>query len=88
MARPVNLAEARRRLPELVDRAAGGDAVVLARRGRPTAVIVSLHEHERARKAGLPRTLPDRSLRGSFKLVGTWADFERDLREIRAKMWR
>jgi prevent-host-death family protein len=42
MAKPVNIADAKARLPELVERAARGEEVVIARNGRPRARLVAL----------------------------------------------
>jgi prevent-host-death family protein len=41
-ARLVNVAEAKARLPELIERAAQGEEIVLARNGRPRARLVPL----------------------------------------------
>lgn len=38
----INVAEAKTRLPELIERAAKGEVIVLARAGKPRAKIVSL----------------------------------------------
>ena len=38
----VNVAEAKARLPELIERAAGGEEIVLARNGTPRARLVPL----------------------------------------------
>lgn len=40
--KPVNIADAKARLPELVERAARGEEVVIARNGKPRARLVSL----------------------------------------------
>lgn len=40
--RPVNIADAKARLPELVERAASGEEIVIARNGRPRARLVPL----------------------------------------------
>ena len=40
--KPVNIAEAKARLPELVERAARGDEIVIARNGKPRARLVAL----------------------------------------------
>jgi prevent-host-death family protein len=39
---PVNIAEAKARLPELVERAARGEEIVIARNGEPRARLVPL----------------------------------------------
>ena len=38
----VNIAEAKARLPELVERAAGGEEIIMARNGKPRAMLVPL----------------------------------------------
>lgn len=40
----VNVAEAKAHLPELIERAAGGEVIVLARAGRPRAKLVALED--------------------------------------------
>jgi prevent-host-death family protein len=40
--RPVNIADAKARLPELVERAASGEEIVIARNGQPRARLVPL----------------------------------------------
>jgi prevent-host-death family protein len=49
MSRRYSIAEARSRLPSIVDEAESGIAVELTRRGQPVAVLVSLREFERLR---------------------------------------
>jgi prevent-host-death family protein len=41
-SRPVNIADAKARLPELVQRAAAGEEIVIARHGKPQARLVPL----------------------------------------------
>src|SRR5262245_38158466 len=43
----VNLADARKNLPELADRAYAGQTFILARRGRELAVIIGIDEYNR-----------------------------------------
>jgi prevent-host-death family protein len=47
MPRRYTIAEARSRLPAIVDEAEAGADVELTRRGEPVAVVVSLREFER-----------------------------------------
>ena len=47
MAKPVNIADAKARLPELVERAARGEEVVIARNGEPRARLVPLRARVR-----------------------------------------
>lgn len=49
MPRTYSIAEARSRLPSLVDEAESGVEVELTRRGQPVAVLVSCREFERLR---------------------------------------
>jgi prevent-host-death family protein len=42
VSKPVNIADAKARLPELVDRAARGEEIVIARNGEPKARLVPL----------------------------------------------
>ncbi|NCP16047.1 type II toxin-antitoxin system Phd/YefM family antitoxin [bacterium] len=43
----INLAEARRKLPELADRAGAGQTYVVSRRGRKIAVLIGVDEYQR-----------------------------------------
>ena len=49
MSRRYSIAEARSRLPSIVDEAESGIEVELTRRGQPVAVLVSRREFERLR---------------------------------------
>ena len=42
LPKPVNIADAKARLPELVERAAGGEEIVIARNGQPQARLMPL----------------------------------------------
>jgi len=53
MARTVNLYEAKTHLSRLVDRAASGEEVVIAKAGRPVAKLVALAPGNRPRKPGV-----------------------------------
>ena len=44
----VNVAEAKARLPELIERAANGEEIVLSRAGRPRARLVPLEDGRKA----------------------------------------
>ena len=66
---PVNIADAKARLPELVQRAADGEEIVIARNGRPQARLVPL-------AAAKPR-VPGRGA-GEWHVVG---DFNEPLPE-------
>lgn len=51
----VNIQEAKTHLSRLVDRAAAGEEVVVARNGRPIARLVSLDDAPRPRRGGWAR---------------------------------
>jgi prevent-host-death family protein len=59
--RPVNIGDAKARLPELVDRAARGEGIVIARNGQPRARLVPL--------AALKRRVPGRGA-GKWRIRG------------------
>lgn len=50
--RTLNLYEAKTRLSELVERAAAGDEIVIAKNGRPRARLVALEAARRRRRPG------------------------------------
>ena len=52
MSETVNIYDAKTRLSQLVDRAAKGEDVVIARAGRPVARLVAYRASERKRKPG------------------------------------
>lgn len=47
MSETINLAEARKKLPELADRANAGQEYVVSRRGREVAVLIGIDEYHR-----------------------------------------
>jgi len=51
----VNIQEAKTQLSRLVDRAAGGEEIVVARNGRPVARLVALEALPRRRRGGWAR---------------------------------
>lgn len=53
MAKIMNLYEAKTHLSELVERAAAGEEIVIAKAGRPKARLVPLQKTQRPRKPGL-----------------------------------
>jgi prevent-host-death family protein len=63
--RSVNIAEAKARLPELVQRAARGEEIIISRNGQPQARLVSL-------PAQKPRT-PGKGA-GKWKIIGNFND--------------
>jgi prevent-host-death family protein len=52
--KPVNVAAAKARLPELIERAAGGETIILARAGKPRAKLVPLELSPRAASKRIP----------------------------------
>jgi len=66
----VNIYDAKTRLSQLVEEAASGEDVVIARAGRPVARLTRLHKMGRKRRLGL--------LDGRFKIPD---DFNRPLPE-------
>lgn len=52
MIEQVNIYEAKTRLSQLVDRAAAGDEIIIARGGRPVARLVALHQTTVKRRPG------------------------------------
>jgi prevent-host-death family protein len=59
---PINIADAKARLSELVERAAGGEEIILARNGEPQARLVPLEPRKKrmpGRGAGEWKLAPD-----------------------------
>jgi prevent-host-death family protein len=52
MSESVNVYEAKTHLSQLIDRAAAGEEIVIARAGRPVARLVALAEPTRRREPG------------------------------------
>jgi prevent-host-death family protein len=52
VTKPVNIYDAKTHLSELVDRAAAGEEIVIAKAGRPTARLVPLRVASKQRVAG------------------------------------
>jgi prevent-host-death family protein len=55
MGEQINIYEAKTRLSQLVDRAAGGEEIIIARAGRPVARLVAWRQRAVARKPGRMR---------------------------------
>jgi prevent-host-death family protein len=55
MSETVNIYEAKTRLSQLVDRAAEGEEVIIARAGRPVARLVPLRQPVKKRQLGQMR---------------------------------
>jgi prevent-host-death family protein len=50
MSESINLAEARKKLPELADRASAGQTYFVSRRGRELAVLIGVDEYQRLKE--------------------------------------
>ena len=75
MAKPVNIADAKARLPELVERASRGEEVVIARHGKPRARLVALETRTRrvpGRGAGKWRVAGDFNAPLADELLGAF----------------
>lgn len=57
MGKPVNLYEAKSHLSELVDRAAAGEEIVIAKSGKPMARLVSLAKSSSRRSKAFGKNL-------------------------------
>lgn len=80
----VSIVEAKRDLSRVVNKAAyGHEPVIITSRGRPKAVLIGHEEFLRLTGSG-PRNI--------VRLGGLWKDTpsvsERELREVRAQVWR
>jgi len=53
MAETINLYEAKTHLSRLVERAAAGEEIIIAKAGRPKARLVPIQKTQRRRKPGL-----------------------------------
>lgn len=55
MSKEISMSEAMRKLPSLIHDVENGTSVRLTRRGRPVAIVISLHEYQRLnrKKEGL-----------------------------------
>jgi prevent-host-death family protein len=83
MSRRYSIAEARSRLPSLIDEAESGIEVELTRRGRPVAVLVSRREFERLRGKRLHFSDAYRKFleRHSLEEIGVEDDFAGSTRD-------
>lgn len=52
MAKPINIYEAKTRLSELVNRASGGEEIIIAKAGRPVARLMPLEPVKVDRRPG------------------------------------
>jgi prevent-host-death family protein len=54
-SRPINVGEAKAHLPELIERAAKGETIILSRHGKPRARLVPLEQIRPPRRPGKNR---------------------------------
>jgi prevent-host-death family protein len=81
--RPLQIAEARRRLSALVERVArGGASVVIGRYGRERAVLMGMEEYELLTKKRKQETARPRSLRGSLELLCSPEELQAERRRL------
>jgi prevent-host-death family protein len=71
MAEPINIYDAKSQLSRLVDRAAAGEEVVIARHGRPIAKLVPYRAVRKARRLG--------QFRGQVRIARDFDDLPPDL---------
>ena len=83
MSRKYSIAEARARLPAIVDQAEAGQEIELTRRGKPVAVLVSAQALERLRGGRTAFGDAYRAFLGRHALdeVGMDQDFAASLRQ-------
>lgn len=84
MTNSVSIAQAKRELSQLVNRAAYGyEVIVLSSRGKPKAVLLGIEEYERLNAR--------RAKRNIVKLGGLWKRApeitEEDIAQARREMW-
>jgi len=72
MAKTINLYEAKSHLSELVERAAGGEEIIIAKAGKPKARLVAIQAQKRPRLS----TVMGKNLLGVTYIA---SDFEEDL---------
>jgi len=83
MSRKYSIAEARARLPAIIDQAEAGQEVEVTRRGKPVAAVVSVRELARLRGGGAGFAAAYRSFLSKHPLdeVGLDEDFAASLRD-------
>ena len=74
MTTQVNVAEAKAKLSDLIERAANGEDIVIARAGRPQVRLVPVPERTRPREFG--------QLRGQIVFHPGWEDDVRDFEDL------
>lgn len=83
MSRKYSIAEARARLPAIIDQAEAGQEIEVTRRGKPVAAVVSVRELARLRGAAGSFAAAYRRFldRHSLEEVGLEEDFAASLRD-------
>jgi prevent-host-death family protein len=83
MRRKYSIAEARARLPAIIDQAEAGQEIEVTRRGKPVAAVVSVRELARLRGSGASFGAAYRSFLDKHALdeVGVDEDFAASLRD-------
>ena len=83
MSRKYSIAEARARLPAIIDQAEAGQEIEVTRRGKPVAAVVSVRELARLRGAGGSFAAAYRAFLDQHALdeVGLDEDFAASLRD-------
>jgi prevent-host-death family protein len=71
MAKPINIYDAKTRLSELVDRASGGEEIIIAKAGRPAARLVPLRNPALRRRPG--------AWRGLMRIAADFDDLPEDV---------
>lgn len=57
MAKPINLYEAKSHLSDLVDRAAAGEEIIIAKSGKPMAKLIPIAKHSGRRSKAFGKNL-------------------------------
>lgn len=66
-----SISEAKAQLSALIERARGGEEVIIGKAGKPVAVLTRFSPSRRARKPG--------ALKGQIKIAGDFDDLPRDI---------
>ncbi|MDH5674453.1 MAG: type II toxin-antitoxin system Phd/YefM family antitoxin [Myxococcales bacterium] len=83
MSKRYSIADARKHLAGLVTEAESGSEVELTRRGKPVAVLISIHEYERIRgkRPAFGDVYADFLEKFDLAQIGLEEDFASDLRD-------
>jgi prevent-host-death family protein len=84
MTRTLNVAEAKRKFSELLARTAyAGDRFVIARRGKPLAVLVGVEDLHRLEAGGHTSTTPGAAgLLGAARAAGDHPEFQKIMADV------